>query len=87
MEEIKKGYKQTELGWIPEDWDVKSVSETFISFSNNTLSWDQLNYDEGKVYNVHYGDVLIKFSFLLMYRQPIFHILARISRRNIAQLI
>ena len=25
--EVKKGYKQTELGVIPEDWDVKTVEE------------------------------------------------------------
>ena len=24
---IKKGYKQTELGVIPEDWDVKKLGE------------------------------------------------------------
>ncbi len=27
MNEIKKGYKQTELGLIPEDWDVKKLGD------------------------------------------------------------
>jgi len=25
--ELKKGYKQTEIGVIPEDWEVKSISK------------------------------------------------------------
>ena len=27
MEEIKQGYKQTDIGVIPEDWEVKSIAE------------------------------------------------------------
>jgi type I restriction enzyme, S subunit len=31
----KQGYKETELGWIPEDWDIKKLSEvTDIRLSN-----------------------------------------------------
>ena len=28
--EVKPGYKQTEVGVIPEDWEVEVVSETAI---------------------------------------------------------
>ena len=30
--ETKKGYKQTRLGWIPEDWEVYRFDEVFNSF-------------------------------------------------------
>ena len=32
--EIKKGYKQTEIGVIPEDWEVKNVGEIVTEFYN-----------------------------------------------------
>ena len=31
--EIKKGYKMTDVGVIPEDWEVKSIGEMY-SFKN-----------------------------------------------------
>lgn len=33
MEEIRKGYKQTEVGIIPEDWEVKNL-ESLCDFVN-----------------------------------------------------
>lgn len=27
MEKVKEGYKKTELGWIPEEWDIKNLNE------------------------------------------------------------
>ena len=43
-------------------WDQKPFNETFSILTNNTLSRAELNYDNGKYKNIHYGDVLIKFS-------------------------
>ena len=34
----------------------------FCGLQNNTLSRADLNYDQGDIKNVHYGDVLIKFG-------------------------
>ena len=31
---IPKGYKQTEVGVIPEDWEVKTINETFEVYNN-----------------------------------------------------
>jgi type I restriction enzyme S subunit len=31
---IEKGYKQTEIGIIPEDWKVKSIGEITFRFLN-----------------------------------------------------
>lgn len=44
------------------EWIEKKFDETFDILSNNTLSRDALNYDDGVAKNVHYGDVLVKFG-------------------------
>lgn len=62
---VKKGYKQTEAGLIPEDWDTITFRDCFEILPNNTLSRAELNYNGGKVKNIHYGDVLIKFPSVL----------------------
>ena len=43
-------------------WQKKCFGDEFNILSNNTLSRDFLNYDQGIAKNVHYGDVLIKFN-------------------------
>lgn len=58
-------YKQSELGLIPEDWEVKKLSEIFEFKPNNTFTRDCLNDSKGEYQNVHYGDVLIKYSSIL----------------------
>ncbi|MCE1155867.1 MAG: restriction endonuclease subunit S, partial [Bacteroidales bacterium] len=37
MEEIKQGYKQTDIGVIPEDWEVKPVKHIFDVCNNQRL--------------------------------------------------
>lgn len=59
------GYKKTEIGVVPSDWDVLPFGEVFRTLSNNTLSRDQLNYDSGSIKDIHYGDVLILFPEVL----------------------
>lgn len=43
-------------------WEQRKFSEVFDGLQNNTLSRANLNYENGKVKNIHYGDVLIKFG-------------------------
>lgn len=62
---VKDGYKKTEIGEIPETWDTITFGECFDVLPNNTLSRAELNYDSGDIRNIHYGDVLIKFSSVL----------------------
>lgn len=45
-----------------DDWEQRKLSDVFDGLQNNTLSRAELNYDNGSVKNVHYGDVLIKFG-------------------------
>lgn len=59
---VKQGYKQTEIGVIPEDWEVRKLRETGTFFSTNSLSRDKLSYDNGTIYNIHYGDIHTQFK-------------------------
>lgn len=38
------GMKKTEIGMIPEEWDIQSFSDTFRILNNNTYSRAELNY-------------------------------------------
>ena len=62
---IPQGYKQTELGIIPEDWEVKSFSQIFDMYPNSTYPRDCMNDSRGVVRNIHYGDVLIKYPTIV----------------------
>ena len=48
-----------------EEWNSQGFDETFLNVSNNNLSRAELNYEFGRAKNVHYGDILIKFSEIL----------------------
>ena len=41
---IKEGYKQTEIGVIPNDWEVKSFKD--VSYMNGRIGWQVLNQTE-----------------------------------------
>ena len=58
----KHKMKNTEIGFIPEDWDICSIDNEFAFLKSNSLSREQLNYVHGSVANVHYGDILTKFG-------------------------
>jgi type I restriction enzyme S subunit len=62
---IPSGYKLSPLGIIPEDWEVKRLGEVCNFLRNNTLSRKQLNDTNGKVQNIHYGDILVKYPSIL----------------------
>lgn len=53
-----------------EQWEQKTFDETFSILSNNTLSRAELNYENGNYKNIHYGDVLIKFSAFIDASSP-----------------
>jgi type I restriction enzyme S subunit len=60
--ELKQGYKQTEIGVIPKDWDVKSIEQLFHFYSTSNYSKAQMNL-EGEVGCLHYGLIhAIKYS-------------------------
>lgn len=53
-----------------EQWEQKTFDEMFSILSNNTLSRAELNYENGNYKNIHYGDVLIKFSAFIDASSP-----------------
>ena len=62
---VKPGYKQTEIGVLPESWETITFEDCFTILPNNTLSRAELNYNGGEVHNIHYGDILVKFPEVL----------------------
>lgn len=58
----KTPYKQTPIGLIPADWEVKSFAEVFYVFPTASYSRaDLTNYDE--TLYMHYGDIHTKYHF------------------------
>ena len=49
-----------------DDWELRKFNEVLdYSVSNNTLPRAELNYDNGIVKNIHYGDILTKFDYVV----------------------
>ena len=44
------------------EWDAPPMSDLYGFRSTNSLSRDELNYDTGSIYNIHYGDIHTKFQ-------------------------
>lgn len=48
------------------DWEQRKFNDCFnFPVSTNSLSRAMLNYDNGEIKNIHYGDILIKYSTIL----------------------
>lgn len=47
-----------------EEWVLKKLSKVYSFITTNSYSRDDLNYKNGEVKNVHYGDIHTKFSTL-----------------------
>ena len=47
-------------------WEQRKFDEVFdCTIPNNTLSRAELNYENGSVRNIHYGDILIKYGSIV----------------------
>ncbi len=53
---IPPGYKKSEVGVIPEEWEVKKIGEKAIFLKTASLPRKQL-LTEGTICYVHYGDI------------------------------
>lgn len=62
---VKPGCKATEVGVLPESWDIIPFEECFSILPSNTLSRAELNCNGGDVQDIHYGDILVKFPAVL----------------------
>ena len=45
-----------------EEWTTVPFSEAFELLQNNTFSRDEMSTENGIAYNIHYGDILIKYG-------------------------
>ena len=62
--ELKAGYKNTEVGIIPEDWEVKTYDEIFDFLATATYARAELTEIDDVRY-IHYGDIHTKWNFFL----------------------
>ncbi len=62
--EVRPGYKRTEVGVIPEDWEVKTIDDLFAFLSTSSCSRSDLN-ENGEVFYIHYGDIHTKWDYRL----------------------
>ena len=64
----KNGEKVPEIRFsgFADDWEQRKFDDMFeCCLANNTLSRAQLSYDEGMIFNIHYGDILTKYGAIL----------------------
>jgi type I restriction enzyme S subunit len=54
-----KGFKETKLGWIPEDWEICKIDQIFRFLNSNSYSRSNLEYSNVPkgIRNIHYGDI------------------------------
>lgn len=63
---MSKKTPQIRFKGFTDDWEERKFDECFnFPVSTNSLSRALLNYDEGDIQSVHYGDILIKYPAIL----------------------
>lgn len=63
---MSKKRPQLRFEGFTDDWEERKFDECFkFPVSTNSLSRALLNYDEGDIKSVHYGDILIKYPAIL----------------------
>lgn len=62
---IPADYKDSAVGVIPQEWEVRTFQELGSMLGTNTLSRDKMNECSGFAQNIHYGDVLVKYGEVL----------------------
>lgn len=62
---MKQGYKQSPLGIIPEDWEVKRLGEIGDFSKGNGVPKDKIIKDEHGHLCLTYGDLYTKYDFVI----------------------
>ncbi|MBO1347473.1 MAG: restriction endonuclease subunit S [Hormoscilla sp. GUM202] len=62
--QVPEGYKKTEVGVIPEDWEVKTYEDIFTFLTTASNPRADLSLDKEVEY-IHYGDIHTKWDCLL----------------------
>lgn len=56
-DKIAQGYKDSPLGIIPDDWEVKRLREVFDTLKSFSFSRNQMTVEKQKLRYIHYGDI------------------------------
>lgn len=62
--EKKKNTPKLRFPEFTGEWEEKKLGEIYSFKTTNSYSRDKLNYEEGNVKNIHYGDIHKKFNSL-----------------------
>jgi len=62
MSEDKVNVPNIRFPGFTDAWEQRRFDSMFDPIPNNTFSRADLNYDDGKIKSVHYGDILIKYG-------------------------
>ena len=57
--------KKSEMGIIPEEWEVLRIKDIFRLLPNNTFPRNVMNSECGTLQNIHYGDVLTIYGDII----------------------
>lgn len=69
-----------------EDWMTVPFDKAFELLQNNTFSRNEMSTENGIVYNIHYGDVLIKYgSVVNLSKSKVPYIRSNVSLSKFAQ--
>ena len=69
-----------------EDWMTVPFDKAFELLQNNTFSRNEMSTENGIVYNIHYGDVLIKYgSMVNLSKSKVPYIRSNVSLSKFAQ--
>jgi type I restriction enzyme S subunit len=60
MEKLRKGYRQTDIGVIPEDWEVRNLSSLGNFYKGNGISKSETN--SGEIGAVRYGELYTHYN-------------------------
>ncbi|WP_027376080.1 restriction endonuclease subunit S [Kaistella palustris] len=61
--EIKNRYKQTSIGFIPNDWEVRKLSSLGVFFKGKGVPKDKLTHEGFKC--ITYGDLYTKYNYVI----------------------
>ena len=64
MQKEKKRVPELRFAGFEGEWEKKKYKNIYSFITTNSYSISQLNYEDGKVKNIHYGDIHTKFSTL-----------------------
>ena len=84
MKELRKGYKQTDIGVIPEDWRVETIGKIFSTFP--TASYIREDLGVGNVKYIHYGDIHTRYDAIVFADQEPIPTIDEIKARRYTKL-